>query len=180
MRCRRGRRAIRRARRRSTGRPLRPTRRPSADGCLEGEIDTEHRKLVVAPAPAGAGEVLRELLLADELEKGVPRIEVRDEDPRHRDARAVCELDRACESTLDLDANDRRAHTNLAAVAFEEAHHRLREDVRAADADRPAVGLERAGEHNGVIGAEPEDVPRAGELGDSEAEPRLYLGRLEE
>src|SRR5437773_2505583 len=64
------------------------------DGCLQGEIDAEHRELVVAPAPAGAGEVLRELLLADEVEKSVPRVEIRDENPRHRNPRAVRGLDR--------------------------------------------------------------------------------------
>ena len=151
-----------------------------ANGRVEGEVDAEHGELVVAPAPAGAGEVGCELLLADELEEGVPRVEIRDEDPGHVDARAVCELDGPCEAVSHLDADDGRAHANLAPVVLEEADQCLGENVGAADADRPAVRLERAGEHDGVVGAEPEDVAGPGELGDHEAEPRLHFGRLEE
>ncbi len=121
------------------------------------------------------GEVAFELPLADQLEERHLRVQVGDEDPRYGNALAVGELDRAGDAAADLDPGDGRVEPNLAAVILEEAHHRLGEDVRAADADPPAVRLERAGEHDRVVGAEAEDVAGAGELCDPEAEPRLRL-----
>jgi hypothetical protein len=109
----------------------------------------------------------------------VSRIEVRDEDPGHGDTCPVGELETSSQTALDLDPYDRVSEPHLAAVVFEEAHHRLSKDVRAADADCPPVRLERAREHDGVVRAEPEDVSGARELGDPEAEPGLHLGRLE-
>ena len=121
-----------------------------------------------------------ELVLADELEEGHLRVEVRDEHARDRDPRAVFELDRPGDPAAHLDVGDGGVEPNLAAVLLEEPHHRLREDVGAADADPPAERLQRPGEHDGVVDAEAEDVAGAGELGDPEAEPRLDFRRLEE
>jgi hypothetical protein len=65
-------------------------------------------------------------------------------------------------------------------VIDEERRHRLREVVRAALADRPAVRLHRAGDHHRIVRAETEDVAGAGKLRNPETDPRLDLRRLEQ
>src|SRR5207245_8345550 len=67
---------------------------------------------------------------------------------------------------------------NLPSVVEEEPGHRLGELVRSSLADRPAIGLEGAGHHDRVVGAETEHVAGAGQLGHPETDPDRKSTRL--
>ena len=153
-----------------------------ADRRVERQVAAEHRHHVVAPALD---------------ERAEPGRRAR----RRRRARGTCASDRGSrraspgrecappESSTTARARDpatsicarrsrrraprrrgRRRNAAIASASFTEPPTQI----------APAVGRGRAGEHHGVVGAEPEDVARAGELGDPEADPGLDLRRLEE